>query len=109
MELKKTRVAAKSKLSSGKASSDGKEEMTISEEGAELKGIEIQRYKGLGEMNPRQLWETTMDPAVRILRQVHIADAAETDRIFDILMGDEVLPRKKFIQTHAKAVKNLDI
>ncbi len=60
-------------------------------------------------MNPSQLWETTMDPAVRILRQVTIADASEADRIFDILMGDEVLPRKKFIQTHAKAVKNLDI
>ena len=75
----------------------------------EVKGIEIQRYKGLGEMNPIQLWETTMDPAVRILRQITIADASEADRIFDILMGDEVLPRKKFIQTHAKLVKNLDI
>ena len=60
-------------------------------------------------MNPIQLWETTMDPSVRILKQVNIADAAEADRIFDILMGDEVLPRKKFIQTHAKGVKNLDI
>ncbi len=72
-------------------------------------GIEIQRYKGLGEMNPLQLWETTMDPKVRILKQIMIKDAAEADRIFDILMGDEVLPRKKFIQTHAKAVKNLDV
>ena len=60
-------------------------------------------------MNPPELWETTMDPSARILKQVRIADAAEADRIFDILMGDEVLPRKKFIQTHAKAVKNLDI
>jgi DNA gyrase subunit B len=60
-------------------------------------------------MNPSQLWETTMDPAVRTLRQVRIEDAAAADHIFDILMGDEVLPRKKFIQTHAKAVKNLDI
>ncbi|TSC68867.1 MAG: DNA gyrase subunit B [Parcubacteria group bacterium Gr01-1014_66] len=74
-----------------------------------MKGIEIQRYKGLGEMNPLQLWETTMDPSIRILKQVTIEDATEADRIFDILMGDEVLPRKKFIQTHAKAVKNLDI
>jgi len=74
-----------------------------------VKGIEIQRYKGLGEMNPSELWETTMDPKVRILKQVTIKDAAEADRIFDILMGDEVLPRKKFIQTHATAVKNLDI
>lgn len=74
-----------------------------------IKGITIQRYKGLGEMNPEQLWETTMDPARRVMKQVAIEDAAEADRIFDILMGDEVLPRKKFIQTHAKAVRNLDI
>ena len=70
---------------------------------------DIQRYKGLGEMNAIQLWETTMDPEARTLKRIAIGDAAEADRIFDILMGDEVLPRKKFIQTHAKAVKNLDI
>ena len=85
-----------------------------SDDGAEadttgMKGIEIQRYKGLGEMNPSELWETTMDPERRILKQVKIDDAAAADHIFDILMGDEVLPRKKFIQTHATAVKNLDI
>jgi len=71
--------------------------------------INIQRYKGLGEMNPIELWETTISPANRVLLQVNIENAREADKIFDILMGDEVLPRKKFIQTHAKKVKNLDI
>jgi DNA gyrase subunit B len=71
--------------------------------------IEIQRYKGLGEMNPEQLWETTMNPEKRILLQVTIEDAKEADRIFDILMGKEVLPRKRFIQAYARSVKNLDI
>ena len=69
----------------------------------------VQRYKGLGEMNPEQLWETTMDPENRVLSQVTIESAREADKIFDILMGDEVAPRKKFIQTYAKSVKNLDI
>jgi DNA gyrase subunit B len=69
----------------------------------------IQRYKGLGEMNPGQLWETTMDPAARVMLQVNIADAEKVSEIFEVLMGDEVAPRKRFITTHAKAVKNLDI
>jgi len=72
-------------------------------------GISIQRYKGLGEMNSEELWSTTMNPENRVLLKVTIENAKEADRIFDILMGDEVLPRKKFIQTHAKKVKNLDI
>ena len=73
------------------------------------KKLFIQRYKGLGEMNPAQLWETTMDPATRIVKQVTIEDAAQADIIFDMLMGDDVSKRKHFIQTHAKYVSNLDI
>jgi len=69
----------------------------------------IQRYKGLGEMNGEQLWETTLDPAVRNLQQVAIDDAKEADKMFDILMGGEVAPRKRFIQVHAASVKNLDV
>jgi len=78
-------------------------------ETGKVSGIILQRYKGLGEMNPDQLWETTMNPETRVMQQVKIEDAQRADKIFDILMGNEVAPRKKFIQAHAKSVQNLDI
>jgi DNA gyrase subunit B len=81
----------------------------IKEMGVGSDKVNLQRYKGLGEMNPGQLWETTLDPATRTLLQVTIDDAAEADRTFDMLMGEAVPPRNRFITTHAKDVRNLDV
>jgi DNA gyrase subunit B len=88
---------------------DNKKELLkyLIEEGK--KGIGIQRYKGLGEMNPTQLWETTMNPEKRNLLQVKIDDVVDTDEVFTILMGDEVEPRREFIQNNALEVSMLDI
>jgi DNA gyrase subunit B len=84
-------------------------ERLFKELGLTMEKANLQRYKGLGEMNPIQLWDTTMDPATRTLLQVSIEDAAAADRTFDMLMGSLVPPRRRFIQTHAREVRNLDI
>jgi DNA gyrase subunit B len=101
------RVAYKNQIKF--AYSDGQKDGIVKELGVTMDRISLQRYKGLGEMNPEQLWDTTMDPSIRTLLLVTIDDGAEADRTFDMLMGSAVPPRRRFIQTHARDVKNLDI
>ncbi len=104
----KLKIADKiSKTKKNKKEQGGVEKGEPEEE--KMAGINIQRYKGLGEMNPEQLWETTMNPQNRLMFQVKIEDAEEADRIFEVLMGSEVEPRKRFLQAHARNVKNLDV
>ena len=86
---------------------DGELEKLLNEIGRE--DISMQRYKGLGEMNPQQLWETTMDSGDRTILQVTLQDAVEADKMFTLLMGVQVEPRRKFIEMHAKEVINLDV
>ncbi|MBE9525143.1 MAG: DNA topoisomerase (ATP-hydrolyzing) subunit B [Chloroflexi bacterium] len=91
------------------AYTEAEKDKIIKEMGVGANRVSLSRYKGLGEMNPQQLWDTTMDPETRTLLQVTIDDAAEADRTFDMLMGAAVPPRRRFIQTHALEVRNLDI
>jgi len=115
-ELLKKKAEKKAKSGKEKGGEEAREDGMIAAEADEGKdtpaggsGVTIQRFKGLGEMNPSQLWETTMNPENRIIKQIEVEDARKADRLFNILMGDQVEPRKQFILTHAASVENLDI
>jgi DNA gyrase subunit B len=98
------------KIEKGKTVRYAYNDSQLNEITAELgQGVKIQRYKGLGEMNPSQLWETTMNPATRTILKVELEDAVAADEIFTILMGDKVEPRREFIEENARYVSNLDI
>jgi DNA gyrase subunit B len=99
----------KMKTADGQSEFTGTSELVHAILDAGKKGLSVQRYKGLGEMNPTQLWETTMNPESRTLMQVKLEDMTGVDEIFSILMGDEVEPRRDFIQQHALEVRNLDV
>jgi DNA gyrase subunit B len=101
------RIAYKDKIQY--AYNDHEKERILKDMGANAEKATQNRYKGLGEMNPEQLWETTLNPENRTLLSVSVEDAAEADLTFDMLMGEAVPPRTRFIQTHARDVRNLDV